>query len=204
MPTPDQAKAALEPLRIDDGFERKWARVKKLPKSLAARQGFLVEVNGAVGYVECAYGKIVPDNVAAGFDSLSGHERSRVFDALLPGLGRQVESAWQLLRRLPYEFEYTRKAFRAPNDPAATRPRRMKWLQSVFLSLAHLREDTLTPAWIAAWAPYLDATDDLGYLLGAVIDAGGPEGDEVFAILRDSAAGSTKSERWAGTSCGRC
>jgi hypothetical protein len=105
--SPEQAKTALAALRIEDGYERKWERFQKLPKSPAIRNGFLTEENGAVRHVECGYYHIVSDEQAARIDDLAAPERTRYFDAFFPSLGRHFETVWQFLKRLPYQIGFT-------------------------------------------------------------------------------------------------
>ncbi len=107
------------------------------------------------------------------------------------GLGPAIESAWQLLKRFPYQETHGRKSFRAAGDESITFERRVSWLDDMMGVAAELKSDVLTPAWLAAWAPHLGrgygaGHDSIGRLLAAVIDGGGKVGDEVFDILCQS------------------
>jgi hypothetical protein len=119
---------------------------------------------------------------------MSPSERQAVFGVLFPKVARHMENAWHLLARLPYEIDYERKAFRAPNDPTVTRHTRGRWLDDLLNELEGYDQDV---AWFAAWAPHLSGgsgADSLGVLLAAAIDAGGEEGEAVFEVLCASAA----------------
>ncbi len=119
---------------------------------------------------------------------MSPAQRQAVFAVFFPRLARHLENAWHLLARLPYEFDFERKGFRAPSDPAAVRQTRGRWLEQLLDDLEGYDQDI---AWFAAWAPHLSGgsgADSLGILLAAAIDAGGPEGEAVFEVLRESAA----------------
>jgi hypothetical protein len=107
-------------------------------------------------------------------------------------MGRQVELAWQLLKKSPYSQGYARKAFRAPDDPQATLAYRCTWLECLLSLIGTYQLDIVTAPWLAAWAPHVDnrygvGQDTIGRLLAAVIDGGGAEADEVFDILAQSA-----------------
>ena len=118
--------------------------------------------------------------------NLSATDRQKIFAVLFPKLARRLEDAWQLVARLPYEIDYERKGFRAPNDPAVQQTARAVWLERVIDELKGYDPDI---AWVAAWAPHLGygGADAVGILLAAAIDAGGKEGEEIFHILCESA-----------------
>src|SRR5215469_17282366 len=84
---------------------------------------------------------------------ISSEERSAIFSVLVPHTGAVVEAAWQLLRHLPYQTDWHRKAFRAPTHEQAHRTKRLTWVRGIIPQLARYREKDL--AWFAAWAPYL-------------------------------------------------
>ena len=95
---------------------------------------------------------------------LSPKERQKIFSVLFPKLARRLEDAWQLVARLPYEIDYERKGFRAPNDPAIQQTARGAWLERVIGELQGYDPDI---AWVAAWAPHLGygGADAVGILL---------------------------------------
>jgi len=116
--------------------------------------------------------------------------REKFFAALFPKLAKYIEAAWQMFHGLPYQMGYARKAFRAPHDPEVTASRRQ------FLAplagrgnWGNYDPEVVDIKWVASWAPYIGygGADEVGYLLAAVIDAGGKEGEEVFEILKASA-----------------
>src|SRR5262249_24919641 len=85
-----------------------------------------------------------------------------------------------------YEAGYERKGFRAPTDESVAKTARVGWLATLIRELDGYDPDAL---WCATWAAYLGhgyGADSLGVLLAAVLDAGGPEGEAVFQVLRES------------------
>jgi len=129
---------------------------------------------------------------------LSPAERLTVFTAFIPAIATVVEAGWQLLARLPYQTGYLRKAFRLRDDGgvgSATAATRQAWL-SALLDIAGPFRDKDVP-WLAAWAPSIGgahgyrgyASQPLGILCAATIDAGGARGQEVFDVLVGSARG---------------
>jgi Family of unknown function (DUF5724)/Domain of unknown function (DUF4132) len=116
-------------------------------------------------------------------------ERQRIFAVFFPRLAGHLEAAWQMIAQLPYEVEYDRKGFRAPGDVNIHTTTRWNWFDSVINELEGFDQDL---AWFAAWAPYLGdggGADSVGILLAAALEAGGPEGDAIFEILKESASG---------------
>ncbi len=121
--------------------------------------------------------------IVKAFLAMDQPARLQFFEAMAPGLGAAVERGWQLLDRLPYQTNFQRKPFRAPNHPEVTITRRVNWLLSLLRVLGPYQQKI---AWFAAWAPHLVnyyESDTLGILLAAAMDAGGSEGEEVFQIL---------------------
>src|SRR5581483_3297035 len=105
------------------------------------------------------------------------------FETLLPGLGEATARGWKLFDRLPYQSRYDRKPFRAPGHANLLINRRTLWLQQLLLVAGPYQKDL---PWLASWAPHIaryTGADGLGLLFAAAIDAGGPQGDEVFQIL---------------------
>ncbi len=115
-------------------------------------------------------------------------ERAQVFEALLPGQAVLMEGAWQLLARLPYQRGGLRKPFRLAAGSGQGNDRQASWLADITGALQNFEPKTITPAWLAAWAPHLTDETAIAYLLAAAIDAGGKSGQEVLQILKDSAA----------------
>jgi HEAT repeat protein len=190
MLKPEQAQRALDDLKIEDWEKGLSARVARLPKDLRATGQALLDVilerrNFRDWEAERKAGNETAEQVA----ELSVRDRIRLFEAVFPRLAVHVEAGWQLLERQPYQRRYDRKAFRAPNTPAVTRNSRFEWLSALVTTAAQFDQDL---AWYAAWAAHLSqamSADELGILFAAAIDAGGPEGDQVFEILCDSARG---------------
>ena len=80
---------------------------------------------------------------------MSARDRQRIFAVLFPQLAEHLESAWQLIAKLPYSADYNRKSFRAPADPSLYLEVRWEFLQSLISELKGFDPD---PAWCAAWS----------------------------------------------------
>jgi HEAT repeat protein len=183
----EEAEKRLQKFRIKDWEKQRVAALGRLPKKLCAIGRGVLERDPA--------GKSIPDwekkqklqkDVQAQLSQLSPAERQKIFAVLFPQITRHLEAAWQLMGQLPYEVEYTRKGFRAPNDSAIHQQARAHWLGTIIAELKGYDPDI---AWVAAWAAHLGygGGDAAGLLLAAAIDTGGADGDEVFRILCESA-----------------
>ncbi|NLE38774.1 MAG: hypothetical protein GX621_12185, partial [Pirellulaceae bacterium] len=125
-------------------------------------------------------------------DKLSAKERLTLFAAWFGDMARDVETGWQFLKTSTYQPGDARRSFRAPNNPEATLTMRDWWLRQLIRIVNSFRWGIVTPAWLAAWTPhlgYLADQDSVGRLLAALIDAGGPRGDELFDIVCQSVRG---------------
>jgi hypothetical protein len=191
MLKPEQARAELEKVRSEHGEKRRLAALAKLPKHLAEiGRGTLGRDPRGRALEEWDEQNRAERTAGALLDELAAGDRLKVLEALFPRIGAHVGAAWDLTRRLPYDSDFERKAFRAPRDPALTRSARLQWFSSLLGELEGYEKDL---AWLAAWAGYLShgySADTLGIVFAAAIDAGGKEGDTVFNILCDSARGS--------------
>lgn len=130
-----------------------------------------------------------PGRLGPTFAALDDAARLELFRTLLPGLVPTVESAWSTLARRPYQVGLTRKPFRCPRSAQTLADVRGRWLLHVAELLGDYEGDIV---WVAEWAAYLagwSGGTDLGWLFAGAIDAGGAVGDEVFEILKASAAG---------------
>ncbi|HXG11993.1 MAG TPA: DUF5724 domain-containing protein [Gemmataceae bacterium] len=189
MLKPQQAREALKQFYHEDGEQRRLAALKPLPPRLAEiGRGLMGRDPEGNAIEEWEEESKVKRSACRQLDALSPPERSEVFEALFPKLGRYIEAGWQIHRRLPYQTDYyDRKAFRAPNNPAALLAARSDWVCSLLIQLEGYEEDI---TWLAAWAAHLGfRADAVGILLAAAIDTGGSEGETVFEILCDSARG---------------
>jgi hypothetical protein len=182
------AQKRLKQFRIKDWNKSRLASMGELPTTLRTVGRYLLDRD--------AEGKPFKNwekRITAGEEArdvlarASARDRQRLFSILFPKLAGHLEAAWQLCRKLPYEVDYERKGFRAPNDALICKEAQMSMLCDFINELSGYDPDI---AWVAAWAPHLSggySEGQLGLLLGAAIDAGGPEGEQVFEILRESA-----------------
>jgi hypothetical protein len=186
---PELARQQLEKLKSKKHAEGRQARVRKLPKPLAATAfGVFGRMADGKYPKDWAQRQKLPLASARKLAD-DAKARARVFAALFPTLHAEVETGWQLLTRLPYTTGYNRRAFRAPGRSEAYHGRRQAYLGSLLNCVDNLPDDTLTPDWLAAWAVHLGwGTEALGYLFAGVIDAGGPAAESVLTTLKDSAA----------------
>lgn len=189
MLKPEIARQQLEKLKSKKHAAGRQARLRQLAKPLArAAFGLFGKLPDGKQPNEWPERQALQKAAALQLTE-DGRMRTRVLGALFPTLQAEVEAAWQLLGRLPYTVGCNRRAFRVPGRPALYQARRQSFVESLYDSIEHLPDATVTPEWLAAWAVHLGwRTDPLGYLFAAVVDGNGPTADAVFTILKDSAA----------------
>jgi hypothetical protein len=182
VPTPEQAREALAPFKLEDWDRRRALAIGGLPGSLAKAARAVLDDNWwQVNRSDQA-------DPAELLEKLKPGERAVVFDSLFPGLGDHLEAMWRLQASLPYQTGFARRAFRASNQPVLIRPARRLRLARLVGALRGYEPD---PVWLARWAAYLGqgADDVIGTLLAAVITERGPAADEVYDVLVASADG---------------
>ncbi|MBN1318590.1 MAG: DUF4132 domain-containing protein [Anaerolineales bacterium] len=185
------ARERLTAFYIKNWEERQQARVKRLPRKLRRIAGAILDYRHCTRFNTGADRSKREENFRLGLDQLeklNTRDRQRIFEAFFPQLGQNVEYAWQLLQRLPYQQGYQRKAFRAPNTPRATIGTRGAWLLQMLYSTSGYEQDI---SWYAAWIPYLSfgAAHLFGILFAAAIDQGGKVGADVLQILLTTSRG---------------
>jgi hypothetical protein len=185
----EDAQKRLKTVQIKDWPASRLRELKKLPDKLAAIGRGLLE-RDAAGHPIKDWKKrraAVADANKA-MHKLPARDRERLFAAFWPKLARNVEAAWQLCARLPYEVGYERRGFRAPDEPGLAATAREAWFRRLLNELDGYDPDV---TWVAAWAPYLGhgGSDAVGVLLAAAIDTGGPDGEAVYNVLTESARG---------------
>src|SRR5579871_4625219 len=161
MLNPERAQEQLKEFAVTEGEERRLKRIATLPKALHP------SAYGLSGYQPD--GKAIKDykqqreaktDAVDKLTSFPAADRILVFTACCPHLGPQMEHAWQLFERLPYQGHGMRKAFRAPGSPQILASSRHAWLD-ILLRVTGSYEQEVT--WFAAWAPYLGwYADSLG------------------------------------------
>jgi HEAT repeat protein len=194
--TPEAAKSHLEQWQVGEEDDRLPKGVGRLTAPLrAVAYGLLGrdERGESLDYQKWDERQRRLREAGHRLDQLPRKDRCKIFGAVALQLAEALDATWEFLRRTPYERGYMRKAFRAPNHPEATAESRAVWMNQMLELLGHIREDVPNVLWLAAWAPHLEsmpagggAPDVAGRLLAAVIDGGGPEGEEVFKILCQS------------------
>ncbi|HEU0301961.1 MAG TPA: hypothetical protein VFR37_21075, partial [Longimicrobium sp.] len=128
------------------------------------------------------------DRIGPLFQKLDDAERRRLARALLPGMADAVDAAWELLALRPFPDGMARRPFRC-RSPEMLAQARGEWLLQLAVAAGEYDADA---PWLAAWAPHLGGWGELegiGWLLAGALSVPGPAGDEVFAVLRASAAG---------------
>lgn len=183
MLKPEQAQAELKKLENKDWIAARVVAADGLPGGLRDT------ARSVLGVEDTAMSKLRGANtkrqqeVFQAFKGMDANARRQFFETMAPGLGETIEQGWQLIERLPFQSSYSRKPFRAPGHPEALIARRINWVLHLFSVVGPYQQGV---AWFAAWAPHVahyGAADTLGILFSAALDAGGPEGEEVFQIL---------------------
>ncbi len=184
-----QAQERLDSYRIPDWLERRLADVAQLsPESRRAGRTLLgYDSKGKPSSDDQALEQAQMEAIQW-LDKAKPSDRLQLFAALFPNLSEYVEQAWQIHLRLPYQAGWTRRTFRAPHTSSTIRWNRVYWLESLIRAVDGYQQDI---TWFAAWALYLSwgTADALGILFAAAIEAGSPQGEEVFEILLASAQG---------------
>jgi len=123
------------------------------------------------------------------FAGMSASKCNKLIRTLLPNFADAAEQAWTLLAHRPYQDDSTRKPFRAPAGSDLLNVRRGSWLLEQAAKFGDLDRDIV---WLAKWAPHIAAhgeAAEIGWLLAGAMDRRDATGDEVFEILKASAAG---------------
>ena len=189
----EQARERLQAARVPNWLERRLADLTRLGGDLR-EIGLALMGRDTRGQLiqEWEKREEVRRRAAEALEKQSARDRARLFHALFPHIGSHVAYAWEMAKRLPYLTGPHRRPFRAPYTPITTLTARLSWLTSLQFVIASGNEGYEQDVrWFATWAPYLGwgAPDVLGLLFAAAIEAGGPEGEETFHILRASAMG---------------
>ena len=204
MLKPEVAQERLKAWLIDDSVDlhrmeagtRFEKAIRKLPSKLSAIAFGFRGLDATGKHVQDAYQNgrfenVVRNMAAAEFDRLSRPDRLKLLQISFPRMAADVERTWTALRSAPYQSGCQVKAFRAPQRADLTFSVQQGWMFAMLGLAETYREEMLEPVWLATWAPYLKRgwlswQADIAALLATVIDAGGPVGDEVFEILRQS------------------
>ncbi len=172
--------------------------IKKLPKDLR-KIGYALlgcDADGHSDWPDHATQRAYQIEQAVALDRLDRTRLRRLLSALLGIIAEPAEAAWQWMRSLPLPAELCEAPFRTPltSERAADElsqfeqwslAYRWHWLVRIIGLAAPFEGNTLSPTWLATWSTQFDRSLDepIAFLLAAVIDGGGPDGDEVFAVL---------------------
>lgn len=194
MLTAEEGRARLDALADPDWWSAAEGRVRKLPRRLRPVGEALLAPRPSGWDPEAMQAWTDALRTAAqAVDELDVGPRTALMRALHPGLSDALSRWWVDARAQPYGWGWHRRAFRAPNAPHLTREPRALQLVALVAGAGPFDQP---PEWFAAWAPYLSVADpaaprplDLGPVLAAAIDGGGPSGDATFGVLVDSGNG---------------
>lgn len=172
--------------------------VKKLPKDLR-KIGYALlgcDADGNLDQIDRAALRAFQFEQAVALDRLEGARLRRLLTAVLRSMAEPAEAAWQWMRSLPLPAELCEAPFRAPLSTETAGDElsqleywalayRWHWLVQIIGLAAPYEGSTLSPAWLATWSTQFHRSLDepIAFMLAAVVDKGGPEGDEVFEIL---------------------
>lgn len=194
MLKPEQAKARLDEWRLPESENRVADGIKKLPAHLQSMAKILCACQDDASSRDWQVAQTRRREAALDFDGLSRNDRVSLFVMLSPHLSEAMENSWHLLKAMPYQGGYSRKAFRAPAHPSATADSRCSWLMSIATVAKAFPVELLTIDWLATWAPYLSSSatyyvpgafaHEIGVLLGTCLSR--PGGQPIFDILRQS------------------
>src|SRR5262249_10001947 len=145
--TPEQAKERLEAQRDAAMLPAREEAVARLPAMQRAVGEALLDGRAYFGRVPGEPRAAIPT-----FDAAAGKARPRLLVALFRDLAEHFERWWQLGKGQPYQGGWSRRAFRAPRNPARSRERRFGELAMVVGPLAAYDPD---PVWIAQWAAHI-------------------------------------------------
>lgn len=132
-------------------------------------------------------------------DGLDPVARKRMWHALYPKLVDAVELAWQNIAAEPIRSDIDAAPFRTPTRTEALLDRAAELVVDLCDVLKGLDVD---PLWIAQNATNLIPParglwpQQLGLILAATLNAGGPDAEEVRQVLLDSIAGTHETARF--------
>ena len=179
MLTPEEAKQRLAESKGDEA--RILERVAKLPKELRElAQPLLDQKEQRLRW----YYQVKDEErarFAKGVEELPIEKRRKILAAFVPRLADDMLRAWKWFESAPYQWGYSRRAFRAPSEPALARSGRMHWIFGLFGCCTRYEQDL---DWWAVWGEHAGGDGQaLAMLLAAVIDEGGPRADTLLATL---------------------
>lgn len=196
MLKPDEAKKQLAQFLLDDedpfteSQDRFLPQLRKLPAKL---QRIGRHLSGLEDDDDEAEQFTSYRTAGIDFDKLSKSDRTKLLKLYFGDFAGYAQLGWDWLKAQGIAGdEDNRWPFRSPGDSDLTAARRTDWLRDMINLSRYLKDGTMSPTWLAAWAPHLDVgwydfQDPIGILCAAVIDHGTTkESKAVFDILYQS------------------
>lgn len=182
MISPEAAKAAVEAAQRNESKAAILARLDALPEHLARIGRGLADGLGR-------YGAPSPDPYFAALEELPEPERNQLFEAMMPGFGKDVSNAWDACHTRPLGLGGCAAPFRAPSNAALYRNPRRGWFRLTFHFVRDYNRDLV---WLAEWCGHLPewfANGSLPLLFATAIQQPGERGERMYRTLVDTVLG---------------
>lgn len=190
MPTRVKKKDPLELLQEQEIADLPAKRVEALPESLRWSRALVSSIDESLLKIEdWRFRRRRWSEAVELVAGLSAAEGGALFKAVFPKLAPAMERAWRNYGRVPIginEFEEGGRPFRSPGNKAVLNRARAAWFIDVCSDLAKYEADG---TWLATWLCHVAYGSNLPWLMAAVLDGGGKEGDECLEILCACATG---------------
>jgi hypothetical protein len=190
MITPERAKDILKEFKIEDGLQRQYKDAEKLAEPLrGAALGLIGYKPDGVKWDSYQERNETQKAAVDVISTLTSQDRLKIFQALAPTIAEEMDSAWELCAKAPYQYFYSsRRAYRAPGDSKCANAIRARLLEVILPNTGLYRQDIV---WYAEHATFIYEywSDVLGLLFAATIEKGGPKGERVFQLFCDTARG---------------
>ncbi len=183
----EEARQKVEAEKDPQWLSSRMAALKRLPGASEWTRRWVKEDDNADTDADQER-ESTPMPKTIGVSTYSDADRREFFAQMFPKLAEHLEAVWQGLPQTPYERSgHDSTPFRAPGHPIIVAQHRDRWIQGVISDLAGHDPD---PIWLATWGAhvgYFGIDASTGAVLASAVDAGGPVGEQVFDILKQSA-----------------
>jgi len=178
---PEHAQKELEKLRKPDWLEINLRELDQLPEAVRVVGRRLLGRHADV-QDQHDWQKVFKSRRAslAHLAKDSPESRKKLFAVLFPRLESQVEAAWHLNARLPYQVGHGRKPFRAPRHGSLGIHRLDGWLNLLVSAVAGYEQRCGLVGRVGRAPQGWNVADALALLFAAAMNEGGKTGDEVF------------------------